>query len=235
MDQTQRQLVICLPCYDGTLQYGCMAGIVQLTKLCETANIGVQVMYIARDSLITRARNYLCKGFLDILNATHMLFVDSDIEFQAEDVMRMLEANVDIIGGIYPKKSLRWEKGKDYPIMDYVVSNLSSNDVITDINQPFEVRYVGTGLMLIKRGVLHAMMSAFPDDWYYEETTKYHKFFDCQIVDNNYLSEDYYFCERWRRLGGKVYAAYWTRTVHWGIHGFEGDVIAYALKVAANS
>ena len=75
------------------------------------------------------------------------------------------------------------------------------------------------------RDVLDKMREAFPNDWYWAEERQYYCYFDTQLKDGIYLSEDYYFCDRWRMLGGEVHAAFWTRCVHWGTYGFNGNLV----------
>jgi hypothetical protein len=160
------------------------------------------------------------------------LFIDADIQFNVDDIVRLLEKGAsgeyDVIGGIYPKKYLHWNRITPQngmaAALDYVVAPMNEEDVVTDINEPVPAQFVGTGLMLIQRRVFELMRERWPDDWYIANGTKYHKFFDCIVKNKVYLSEDYFFCDKWRELGGTVYAAYWTRSVHWGIFGYNGDI-----------
>lgn len=230
----KKHIIVCTPVYDGTVHHGFMLSYLELVNKCKERGIHVDIIFTVRDSLITRSRNFLCRDFLQQHTATHMLFIDSDIQYSVDDVLQMLDADVPLIGGVYPKKHIAWDKHMG-PLMNYVVVPLPNLEYIPDINSPHEVAYVGTGLMLIQRHVLEQMMEAFPKDRYMIDDIEYTQFFNCEIVDNQYLSEDYYFCHRWRLLGGKVYAAYWTRTTHWGLHGFEGNVVDFAKKLSATS
>lgn len=45
-------------------------------------------------------------------------------------------------------------------------------------------------------------------------------FFDTQINNNRYLSEDYMFCQKWRNLNGKIYLLKNTTTIHHGTFGY---------------
>lgn len=229
------RLVVCTPAYDGNVNHGYMLSFLELERKCAERNITLDIVFTAKESLITRARNYLCDKFMKVPDATHLLFIDADIQFNTDDILRMVDADVPLIGGVYPKKTFEWKKGREGPVMNYVVVPWTPTDVIPDVQKPQSVMFVGTGMMLIKREVLESMMASYPDDWYDIDDDKYFKFFDCAIHDKAYLSEDYYFCHRWRKLGGTVYAAYWTRSTHWGLHGYEGDIVSFALKLAATS
>ena len=65
---------------------------------------------IVNESLITRARNYCVDEFMRS-DSTHMLFLDADIGFNANDVIAMLamqsdESPYDVLAAPYPKKSI---------------------------------------------------------------------------------------------------------------------------------
>ena len=228
-------ILVCTPAYGGNMNFEYVLSLLRLEKACQHAGITLDYSFLANESLIPRARNYLCAEFLEKSHVTHLLFVDADIQFQPDDVIRMIRADVPVLGGLYPKKRLNWERmqlGKQTaPMLDYVIMPNNNSPPITDIYQPQPVRFIGTGLMLIQRKVLNEMLDKEkdnPDFWYWADNKKYFKFFDCITKDQIYLSEDYFFCERWRELGGTVHAAYWTRCTHWGIFGFAGNVVESA-------
>jgi hypothetical protein len=43
-----------------------------------------------------------------------------------------------------------------------------------------------------------------------------------------YPSEDWYFCDRYREIGGKVWGCCWMRSVHHGTYEYVGDMPAIA-------
>lgn len=221
-------ILVCTPTISGDMSFQYVLSLLKLERKCREENIVIDYQFVAHESLIQRARNYLCDIFLNKSSHTHMLFLDSDIEFDPDDIIKMVRADVHLIGGVYPKKRLHWERIVSHPTahmgkyLDYVVTPLNINAAVTDVNVPQEVKYVGTGMMLIKREALEKLAMAFPDDVYVAEGKPYRLFFHSILHDGQYLSEDYYFCELWRRIGGKVYAAYWTQATHWGLMGYKG-------------
>jgi hypothetical protein len=50
-----------------------------------------------------------------------------------------------------------------------------------------------------------------------------YSFFDTEIDESSndlLLSEDFYFCKRWRDIGGKLFVAPWVRLTHSGNYTF---------------
>lgn len=134
--------------------------------------------------------------------ATHVMFVDSDIMFEPADVLALVQEDVEVIGGGYPKKNL--------PI-DYVIN--PSVDGFQDEGK-IEVMRLGTGFLLIKRHVFSRIAEASPHLKYVDDcgldpslNPYLYAYFDCGLAPghNVYMSEDWMFCNRWRDLGGKVY------------------------------
>jgi GT2 family glycosyltransferase len=78
--------------------------------------------------------------------------------------------------------------------------------LVTDLAPtPFAVDYAGTGFMMIRRSAFRKLKEAHPE-WRYEEghVGECWGFFQDPIEDGVHLSEDYFFCKRWRELGGEV-------------------------------
>lgn len=166
---------------------------------------------------------------------THLLCLDADIEFEPEDIIKMLDYNKPVIGGLYPKKKINWDK-----ITDLVNQN-NDNKLTSDYIQAFskepvtillddsninlndeliETRYTGTGVLLLQRHVLEKMRTSYPNDIYNAVGINYFRYFDTELKNGIYLSEDYWFCERWRELDGKIYLYTKFKCRHWGTYAY---------------
>jgi len=203
------------------------------------------------ESLITRARNYMVDQFLKT-DSTHLLFIDSDILFDPQDVLALLALDKDIIGGPYPKKSINWravwQASKNllgHPDFDetkfdpgelanvageYVFNPIPGTEKFTT-KEPLEVLEIGTGYMLIKRAVFAKYAEEYPHLKYIPDHDLQHRepiyaFFDTVIDPDTrrYLSEDYMFCQNWRAIGGKIWLCPWMKTTHVGTYPFAGDL-----------
>lgn len=164
-----------------------------------------QLACVAGDALVTRARNNLTVEFLKS-DCTHLMMIDSDLVFSAEQIERLVAHNEDVVAGFYPKK-------KDGPECE-LVYNCFNPPKPTDHRRLISVRYMGTGFMLIRRNVIEKMVSEMGDELIYEVDGHPGKFgfdfwpvgvYKYQDGNRRYLSEDWYFCQRCLDLGFNVY------------------------------
>jgi hypothetical protein len=192
-----------------------------------------------KESLITRAPNGMAYDFMQS-DATHLMFIDADISFKPADIVRMIDADKDIICGLYPKKEINWQlvsnavkSGVDYKdLANYTgsfVVNLVGGALETtgDINHPMEIDNGGTGFMLIKREVFEKLKESVGHytngGQSIPEGEKVYDFFQVAIHDGLLLSEDFWFCHKWREVGGTVWAAPWCELGHFGSDLFSGQ------------
>jgi hypothetical protein len=104
-------------------------------------------------------------------------------------------------------------------------------------NNLAEVRHLATGFMMIRRPMLDIMMKAFPSTKYTDdvsflkpEENKYaFALFDCGVEDDHYLSEDWMFCHRWAKMGGKIYIDVSINLVHTGMEDYKGCYVSSIL------
>jgi len=251
-DTPRIHLLVGMPCYGGQLFYTTAASLMKLQDACRQLDWGMTLYFFANESLVQRARNRVVSHLMSPINAacTHLLFIDADIGFEAQDVVRMVQFNHDVVAGPYPKKEILWEKAhsaaqrgvapKDLHqyAVDHVV-NLKDK-TIEGVPTTFcrmegggtfcEVKDAGTGFMLIKREVIEKMMAAFPELEYVPDHGEQYgsppyALFDCIIEPETkrYLSEDWTFCRRWQQLGGEVYSMISAQLTHTGTFTFRGD------------
>jgi hypothetical protein len=208
---------ICMPCYGGMLTESTFMSYIKWSNTCRQLGIDWTMETMTNESLISRARNTLTAKFLHNKESTHLMFIDADIGWEPWHLLVMLNRDVDVIGGLYPMKSL--------PVK-WCVNGFEGAEEGPDGLQ--EVSKTGTGFMLIKRGVFekldgHPATKPFINDiGLPAELNPYMKtYFDTAVRENRYYSEDWTFCENWRDLGGRVWVDKRVLLKHTGTYVFD--------------
>ncbi len=203
---TDPKVFVALPVYGGLDVFFTQS----LLKFLNEPPCPIALRMNPGDSLVSRSRNTLTADFLES-DATHLLFIDTDLIFSSEQVARLLAHDKDIVAGFYPKK-------QEGPVQWVCNAHLGEDRPIgADGLQ--EVRYMGTGFMLVKRGVFETMIARYPalafkadhrdriehDFW---SVGVYHAAADFNtpaVQPGRYLSEDWFFCQRALDAGFKVW------------------------------
>ena len=242
--------MIATPCYGGQLTEGYLHGILSTIHKAQQRGIQIHLNTMGNESLITRARNTLVCQFLDMDKKepekfTHLLFIDSDIGFRGENVIKLIESGHDIACGIYPRKSIDWKSVPKF-IKETGEENLQAKSLGYNLNfaNPKDIKVkngftevldAATGFMLIKKEVFYKMKEAYPNLKYTSDqiinnerfsSDNCYAFFDCIIDEksNRYLSEDYAFCRLWQKIGGRIFADVISPLTHYGTYPFAGNV-----------
>lgn len=244
--EPRKHLFIATPCYGSQVFSQYAMSLLKLQTACLARGIGFTVVLLGGDALITRARQTCVTRFLENKEATHLLFIDADIGFEPEQVFRLLDSPFDMSAAVYPTKRVDWQK------VEAIAAGrlkLSGNLESASLNYVFEfvdpakigvrdgfaqVRYAGTGFLMIRRQVLLDMIAHYPELKY----TREHQMddplrdspwrsalFNCVIDEKTgaYLSEDFSFCKRWNDMGGEIWADLQSRLTHTGSVTFIGD------------
>jgi hypothetical protein len=208
---------ICMPCYGGQLTESTFMSYIKWSNTCRQLGLDWTIETMTNESLISRARNTLTAKFLNNPDSTHLMFVDADIGWEPWHLLVMLNRDVDVIGGLYPMKTL--------PVK-WVVNGFDGAEEGPDGLQ--EVSKTGTGFLLIKRHVFeklnaHPAVKPFNNDIGLPRELDQHlrTYFDTAVRENRYYSEDWTFCENWRDLGGKVWVDKRVLLKHTGSYVFD--------------
>lgn len=167
-------LFLATPCYGGNVHIHFMRSVLDLQAACAARGVELHVELRGGDALIPRARAVLAAQFL-ASKASHLLFVDADIGFRPEHVFRLLQAQRQVVGGVYPLKQIDWDKARkaaqagladlQAASVGYVVRFLPSptNSVEVDDDGFGAVAYVGAGFLLLRRDAVQAVWDAHPE------------------------------------------------------------------------
>jgi len=183
-DLKKQRLFLGTPMYGGVCTGMFAKSTADLSVMCSQYGIPFQCYFLFNESLITRARNYVCDEFMRSESEV-LMFIDSDIGYNPQDVIAMAalmaqDDKYDVIGGPYPKKCISWEKIKmavdkgfadqncnelEKFVGDFVFNPKGGQHTIA-ISEPAEVLELGTGFMMIRKSAMKRFMEAYPQHMY---------------------------------------------------------------------
>ena len=232
------KLFLATPCYGGLCLEKFMTSVIKLQ--IELIKEGIQLMIdtTENESLVHRARNVAVGRFMQKTDADLFMFIDADVDFNADSVVRLVRSGHDVSVAVYPKKVVMWDQAKTAieqgddrnmaMLSSSLVANIGAHRRSVE-NGFVEVLDGPTGFMVITRKAFEKMHEHFTDlncknDHQNRDFDEYCAVFDCMIdpESRRYLSEDYAFCRRWQQVGGKIYADVHTTLGHVGNLPFSG-------------
>lgn len=217
-------LRVAVPAYTGQITVQTAHSIDQALAVLAAAGVVVDTHYAAGCCYIDHTRNMLVHDFLKS-EATDLLFVDADVGFGADTILRSVRSERPVVAGIYPKKGGRGE----FPVA------VAADEIWADGAGLIECSMVPTGFLRINRAVFEAMAPHVETYMHNDGEPTLKAFFKTEIIDGLYWGEDPNFCRKWRALGGKVHALAEAEFGHVGTFEWRGKwpVAAPQLRTAA--
>ena len=236
------KVFISTPCYDAMMTMQYTTSLLNLVNLLGSRNIEFAIDFTGNESLIPRARNHSLGKFMDS-GFTHLLFIDSDIEFPPEAVLDLLSFNKDVVCCAYSKKDYNWNKfmhsmstephskeSLDSRGLDFAYNaELDKDGNVIREDDFIKVKHSSTGFMMIKRQIVNKLWSKHKELMIKTNNLENKDklicgLFCCMIKDKTYLSEDYSFCQRVLEAKGEVWLNVNHNLNHIGKHVFRSDI-----------
>lgn len=176
---------------------------------------------------VHRARNEMALQVINGDKYTHILFIDSDIEFHPDTVAKMIELNKGIVTVVYPFK--KYINGQ----LRYMGEPKEGAEQQAD--GTIEVQKIGAGFLLIEKSILSELIpfctkvrydTSSEESGEINEKTRIEtwNFFDFTYDENNVeLGEDISFCAKCEKAGIPIWTLLSENLVHWGLHNFQGN------------
>jgi hypothetical protein len=242
------QLLVATPVSGGVVSHDFVHGLNALRDHCES--LGWAMEFISQpDGLVTRSRNAFASYVVRNERFTHLLMLDADVVVAPQGIERLVLSGHSVAGCVVPLRSVNWQRVREHLDLrpDATAEELRAISAEYAVN--FErgqeaadgfipVHSIGSAVMLISRSALvqmsqspvvsYALHGLHAADHKSDGWTFFDPFVDSQ---GTYLSEDYAFCDRWRSLGGAVWADIRTSTQHIGPVPIHGD-IATSISVS---
>lgn len=238
-DNAKRQvgIMFALPMFGGMCHGDFALALMRTTAFLGGLGYRVSTQAMFNESLITRARNNLAMTFMADETMDYLMFIDADIVFNEHDVLRLILADREFCGGVYPRKAINWDgvaraarAGKDSPqdwSCAYIFNAVGMEGNQADDDGMVEVTHAATGFLLLKRSVFAKLQPVTQqyDDVIQGKQVRGFDYFKVGVGENGkYTSEDYWFCNEWRKIGGRIFVNPYLRLGHIGTHTYNGSL-----------
>lgn len=220
-----RKVCIALLAYDARMHSRCAMSLMQ--SAAQLAERGWGLSYILRegDSMVARGRSLLASQFLcnpQTQDCTDLMFVDTDLSWDNDELVRLCSHPVDVVGAAYPYKS----EGGDFPLR-------WSSAGIAEENGLWTVQATTPGFFRVSRAALLKMSRELPWLGFHDSAAPDNQswmFFDNVMRPNGVYDEGYIFCEHWRQVGGTCYIDPDIELAHIGMKSFRHGTLRQWLE-----
>ena len=220
-DLSGKSLFIALPAYDFKVSLKLAVSLAKFSRASAEHGIDIQIGSICGCSVVSRARNLLAKDMLES-KCDFLLFIDSDINFEPDDIFRLMAWGTDPKKGIVAAVPRTRNESKVYiATLDYD----TNGDLTMNGMGLVRAKRVATAFMLVRREVFETLEKKHPEWAYYDSKTDrtLSCMFDFQLADEGYIGEDFLFCDRVRSHGFEVWIDPSITLGHMGVQEYVGN------------
>lgn len=210
-----KRIFIAVPTYSGEVCDQFTASLFESIQVLGAAGIAIDLCIESGNCHVDDARNSLVRQFIET-DCTDLVFIDSDVGWGSESLLRLVSYGRDLVAGIYPKK----QEPLDFPVLME-----SGKEIWADKDGLVEVVGAPTGFMRISRKCIEALIDADKARRFSGQDGKvYTPVFERLIASGRRMSGDYAFCHKWRSTGGKIYIDPEIHFTHSGSFTWKGHL-----------
>ncbi len=103
-----RSVLIAIPTMGGLIKIKTTEAIVSLVRILTQSGINADLINIDSSDIVT-ARNYYANLLIKSNDWDALLFIDADMQFPPNLIMRMIAFDVEVVAAAYPKRVLNLE------------------------------------------------------------------------------------------------------------------------------
>lgn len=227
------KVIIMTPFYEmrGFSPY--IYSMVYTINLLTAHGIAFEFWELSGDSYVDRAKNTLFNKFLEDPEATDLFMIDSDMQWNPDAVLKMLQLPEPIVVGSYPQKNA-WNRWTTTPklVKDDNNPNISHpvGRQLPDGSALIQAEYLAGGFVRIKREVLQKFKDKYKDDVYQDSSADpsnpnrfYTNYFQCVVENGLRWGEDRIFGKKLDALQIPIFIYPNIDFGHYGVKGWTGN------------
>lgn len=219
---TGRKVMLATPTYDKPAAAYTFA-ISRSREALHLAGIQTAYLLLQGNAHVDDSRNSVVRDFLES-DCTELVFLDADVDWEPAALVQLCARDLDVVGGVYPYR----RDGSD----NMPCRMLGEAGIVDGL---LEVEGLPTGFLKIKRHVLEKLAALAPK--YFDKVYETALVFNRPIpgADKTRWGGDIDFCNRWRALGGKIYADAELRLGHTGTIVIRDSLAAHIRRLSGTA
>jgi glycosyltransferase involved in cell wall biosynthesis len=163
----------------------------------DAAGIEHKTVFRVGSAYISHARSYMLRQAMDT-DADAVVFIDHDLEWSPEDMIKLIQTEGDVVCGTY-----RFKQDKE----EYMASLITDDDgfPITREDGCMKAYTVPAGFLKITRNAVRKFMKAYPELVYGNAEKPSIDLFNHGAHKGLWWGEDYAFSRRWHEAGEETW------------------------------
>lgn len=197
-DKKKAELVVfCIPTMTKPMQvtidsiFGCLDGL-------ENAGYGHKMVSEIGCPYISQARATMLRKALDA-KADHIVFIDHDISFSPDDMLKLVQCEGDVSAGTY-----RFKRDKE-EYMGKFMAGPNGKPICRDSDHAIMMHSVPAGFLRITKHAVNVFMAEYPELCYGDRFNPHIDLFNHGAHEWVWYGEDYAFSRRWRERCGDIW------------------------------
>jgi hypothetical protein len=190
-------VVFCIPIVNQPYK-ACVDALEACLPLVEAAGFTHGMAQIVNIPYISAARANMLRAALDA-KADIIVFIDYDVSWRPEDMVKLLQTEGDVVAGTYRCKI------DEEQYMGTVETNTDNTPVVRESDGAIKAKLIPAGFLKITKEAVNAFMLAYPELCY---GPMYHQavdLFNHGVYERIWWGEDYSFARRWRDKCGDIW------------------------------
>jgi hypothetical protein len=217
------KVVLCVP----TIRRPCaqlLAAIREAVPVLDEAGIEHAMVSEIGNPYISQARNVMLRKALDV-KATHVVFLDHDVSFRPNDLLKLIQTEGDVVAGTYRFK----RDAEEY--MGTVFTDKEGFPLGRKSDGALHAQWVPAGFLRVTDGAVNRFMGAYPELLYGVRYAPHVDLFHHGAHKGVWYGEDYAFSRNWNDLGGQIWLIPDLSITHHGEDGkdYPGNFHSYLL------
>jgi hypothetical protein len=193
-----KHVVFCIPIVNQPYK-ACVDSLEACLPLVEAAGFTHGMVQVVNIPYISAARANMLRAALDA-KADHIVFIDYDVSWRPEDMVKLLQTEGPVVAGTYRCKI------DEEQYMGTIETNpVNHTPVVRESDGAIKAKLVPAGFLKVTKEAVDAFMVAYPELCY---GPMYHQsvdLFNHGVHERIWWGEDYSFARRWREKCGDIW------------------------------